>query len=95
MDSGLPVGETNHINYTTWQDKGGNIGVQCDWCKTTHWSKETKNGNILIDPAHPQAGEKECPNCQAIKTLDLIGVENKKHSQEEENDLCDHKPTQP
>src|SRR5438552_2558764 len=94
-----PKDETNHIYYKTWKDKGGNIGVQCIWeecTQPTFWTGKEPYGKVLKDKTHPELGERDCLNCQAIIKTDLLKIENERHKGEgvTSADECQHQPSQ-
>lgn len=88
-----PKDETNHIYYRTWQDLGGNIGIQCTWeeCnKQTFWTGKEPYGKLWKDKDHQELGQKDCLNCQAIVKADVLKIENENHQKETEEDICPH-----
>jgi hypothetical protein len=95
-----PKDETNHIFYTTWRDRGGNIGVQCtfrhaDGYEPTFWNGKERMGKILQDEKNPHSPLIDCFNCQAIVKTNVLQLENDHHKAEPEGSACPHKPSQP
>lgn len=79
--------DTAQASYTTWQDQGENIGIQCTVCTRTHWT-----GNE--PPTDPQTGD-PCNNCKTIKELSIRDKEQKVHDTHSEKDTCTHIYSQP